>query len=318
MSIKKYCKFVEIRTSALSLYAYALGFAANFYYFNHWDLLNTVIFIIAEIILDNMITAINNVMDYRLAKDKTTKQKSVLVTESISLRQAFTCITVLLLIAAGLGLYLCWRTNCFLFFVGAFFFALVLTYTSGPFPISRMPVGELICGWPQGMGIAFLLTYVNDNYRRMITLSFKQFTNGQWHFALNGSVNIILAFLLLCLPSVFYNANVMLANNLSDRTADRKNGRATLPVVFGRRKAQTLYRFLGYVPFVLLIFMPFFKVTPWLTLATYATFPKIRRNIETFLAKPNKATTFHLALQNYSLFVGVQAITMLAGAYLHF
>lgn len=35
MSFKKYCKFVEIQTSALSLYAYALGAGFIFFYFNH-------------------------------------------------------------------------------------------------------------------------------------------------------------------------------------------------------------------------------------------------------------------------------------------
>lgn len=318
MSIRKYFEFVEIRTSALSLYAYALGAAFIFYCFNHWNWLNSLVFFISEMILDNMITAINNVMDYIMAKDEKSKNKSVLVTENISLPLAFTYITILLLIAAALGIWLCLKTNWVLFFAGGLLFLIVLSYTSGPFPISRMPIAEFICGIAQGMGVPFLFAYINDNYQKIMTLNFTRLANGEWSFNLNGSLTTVLALIVLCVPSIFYNSNVMLANNLSDVDEDKRNERATLPVVFGRKKAAWLYRFFGYTPFLFIIIMPFFKMAPWLILLTLATFPKIRKNIEAFIAHPSKAKTFPLALQNYNLFVGVQALTIFVGALIHF
>ncbi|EEJ71145.1 UbiA family prenyltransferase [Lactobacillus ultunensis] len=318
MSIRKYFKFVDIKTSALSLYAYALGAAFIFYYFNNWNWLNSLIFFISEMILDNMITAINNVMDYILAKDKTSKQKSVLVTENISLPLAFTYIGILLLIAAILGIWLCFRTNWVLFFAGGLLFLIVLSYTSGPFPISRMPIGEFVCGIAQGMGVPFLFTYINDNYQKIMTLNFNRLSNGEWTFGLTGSLTTVFALVVLCIPSICYNSNVMLANNMSDVSEDRKNERATLPVVFGKMKADWLYRFFGYIPFLFIIIMPFFKMAPWLVLLTLATFPKVKQNIETFIAHPDKVKTFPSALQNYTIFVLVQAITIFVGALIHF
>ena len=68
MSLKKYFKFVDIKTSILSLYAYALGAAFIFYYLGNWNWQNALVFFFAEMIQDNMVTGINNVMDYRHAE----------------------------------------------------------------------------------------------------------------------------------------------------------------------------------------------------------------------------------------------------------
>lgn len=318
MSIKKYFKFVEIQTSALSLYAYALGAAFIFYYFNHWNLLNSIVFFVAEMIMDNMITAINNTMDYILAKDESSKQNSVIIKENISLKLAFTYIVGLLIISAILGVWLCFRTNWVLFFAGGLLFLIVISYTSGPFPISRMPIGEFVCGIAQGMGVPFLFAYINNNYSQIMMLSFKRLSNGNWSFDLTGSLTTVFAMILLCIPSICYNSNVMLANNLSDVNEDKLNERATLPVVFGRFKAIWLYRFFGYLPFIAIVIAVIFKASPILSLLTLLTFPKIKNNIETFIANPNKAKTFPLALANYKIFVGIQAVSIFLGALIHF
>ncbi|WP_276804542.1 UbiA family prenyltransferase [Lactobacillus hominis] len=318
MSLKKYFEFVEIQTSALSIYAYALGAAFIFFYFNHWNLLNSIIFFISEMIMDNMITAINNVMDYILAKDQKSKAENVIAKENISLPVAFTYITVMLVISAALGLWLCFRTNWVLFFAGGLLFLIVLSYTSGPFPISRMPIGEFICGIAQGMGVPFLFAYINDNYKQIMTLDFFRLHNGNWSFSLNGSLTTVLALIVICIPSICYNSNVMLANNLSDVEADRKNERATLPVVFGKFKANWLYRFFGYIPFLFIVIAVIFKMSPILSLLTLLTYPKIHKNIEAFIAHPSKSQTFPLALQNYKIFIVVQAITIFLGTLIHF
>ena len=257
-------------------------------------------------------------MDYILAKDEQSKADSVIVKENISLPLAFTYITVLLIISAILGLWLCFRTNWVLFFAGGLLFLIVLSYTSGPFPISRMPIGEFICGIAQGMGVPFLFAYVNDNYKQIMTLNFLRLNNGDWTFSLNGSLTTVLALIVICIPSICYNSNVMLANNLSDVEADKRNERATLPVVFGRFKANWLYQFFGYIPFICIIIAVIFKMAPILSLLTLLTFPKIHKNIKAFIAHPNKSKTFPLSLQNYKLFIAVQAATIFVGAIIHF
>ena len=84
MSLKKYFKFVDIKTSILSLYAYALGAAFIFYYLGNWNWQNALVFFFAEMIQDNMVTGINNVMDYRHAKTEQTRKQNVMEKENIS------------------------------------------------------------------------------------------------------------------------------------------------------------------------------------------------------------------------------------------
>lgn len=135
MSLKKYFRFVDIKTSILSLYAYTLSAAFIFYYLGHWNWLNALIFFLAEMIQDNMVTGINNLMDYRHAKTKATREQNVLAREHIPQSQALTVIVVLLCISVIAGIWLCFRTNWLLLFAGMLLFGTVCCYTAGPFPI---------------------------------------------------------------------------------------------------------------------------------------------------------------------------------------
>ena len=177
MSLKKYFKFVDIKTSILSLYAYALGAAFIFYYLGNWNWQNALVFFFAEMIQDNMVTGINNVMDYRHAKTEQTRKQNVMEKENISMTSAISVIVIMMIISAAAGIWLCFRTNWFLFFAGGALFLIVCCYTAGPFPIDKTPMGEIFCGISQGMGMPFLFAYVNNNWNKLISLNFKTFWN---------------------------------------------------------------------------------------------------------------------------------------------
>ncbi|MBP2057752.1 1,4-dihydroxy-2-naphthoate octaprenyltransferase [Lactobacillus colini] len=317
MTIKKYFKFVDIKTSILSLYAYALSAAFIFYYLGNWNWLNAIVFFIAELIQDNMVTGINNVMDYRNAKTEKTRSQNVMAREKISMTSAVAVIIILLTISVIAGIWLCFRTNWFLLVAGMVLFGIVCCYTAGPFPIDKMPIGEFFCGIAQGMGVPFLFAYVNDNYERLITLNFTNIGN-DFTFNVHGSLLALIAIILVCYPSMMLNSGVMLANNMSDIENDKLDHRYTLPIVFGTKKAANLYRFYGYSPYLAIILAVILKMSPIFSLLTLLTFPKVRKNVETFLANPGKGTTFPTSLANYRLVVGIQALTMFIGALLHF
>lgn len=185
------------------------------------------------------------------------------------------------------------------------------------FLLIRMPIGEFVCGITQGMGGPFLFAYVNDNYNQLMTLNFKQVTNGI-DFSIHGSLTALIAIFLVCYPSIMYNSGVMLANNMSDVKNDKLDHRYTLPIVFGEKTANWLYRFYGYTPFLAIILAVALKMAPILSLLSLATLPIVKRNVEAFIAKPGKGTTFPTSLANYRLVIGMQAITIFAGALLHF
>lgn len=318
MSLKKYFKFVDIKTSILSLYAYALSASFIFFYLGHWNWINALVFFIAEMIQDNMVTAINNVMDYRHAKTEKTRNQNVMAKENISMRKAISVIIILMAISITAGIWLCFRTNWILFFAGGALFVIVCCYTAGPFPIDKTPIGEVVCGIAQGLGVPFLFAYVNDNWQKLITLDFKQVSNGSFVFSIQGSLTAMIAIILVCYPSMMYNSGVMLANNMADEENDKLDHRYTLPIVFGRKKAIFLYRFLGYTPYIAIIIAVILRMMPILTLLTLLTFPKVKNNVEVFIANPGKGTTFPTSLANYRIVIGTQAITIFIGSLLHF
>lgn len=317
MSLQKYFKFVDIKTSILSLYAYALGAGFIFYYLGNWNWQNALVFFLAEMIQDNMVTGINNVMDYRHAKTEQTRKQNVMEKEHISMASAISVIVILMCISVVAGVWLCFRTNWFLFFAGGALFLIVCCYTAGPFPIDKTPVGELICGVAQGMGVPFLFAYVNGNWQTLITLNFKQVSNGIT-FSIRGSLMDLIAIILVCYPSMMYNSGVMLANNISDMENDKLDYRYTLPIVFGKKKAFRLYRFMGYTPFIAIVVAVILRMAPIMSLLTLIIIPKVRKNIEDFIAKPGKGTTFPTSLANYRMVIGMQAITMVIGKLINF
>lgn len=114
MSIKQYLHFVKIHTSVLSLFAYPLSFAIILLIQGKIDWQNSLIFFVASMIFDNMITGVNTTMDYIMAKDEDFKRRSVMTVEQISVKQAFTVIGVMVTIGTALGIWLVFRTNLML------------------------------------------------------------------------------------------------------------------------------------------------------------------------------------------------------------
>lgn len=317
MTIKQYLRFVKIHTSVLSLFGYVLGAAIIFFIGGSWNLQNSLIFFVGSMIFDNMITGVNTVMDYVMAKDDHFKEISVMTVEHISVKQAFSVIGAMVTIGAGLGLWLCFRTNWMLFFLGGAMFLIFAFYTAGPFPISRMPLGEIFSGTAQGLGIPFLFIFINGNYNELLALNFTPAANG-YNFTISGNVLTLLTVVLICVPAWLLTSNVMLADNLSDRVLDKANGRHTLPVVFGADKALVLYQVLAYLPYIFIAVTGILHIAPYMSLLSLLTFPLVRKNVQTFLHKQVKSETFVTALQNFQIVVTAQAITIFLGTLLHF
>lgn len=317
MTLKQYFRFVKIHTSTLSLFGYGLGAAIIYLLNGNWNWQNSLIFFVASMIFDNMITGVNTVMDYVMAKDERFKEISVMTVENISVKQAFSVIGLMVTLGAGLGLWLCFRTNWMLFFLGGAMFLIFAFYTSGPFPISRMPLGEAFSGTAQGLGIPFLFVFVNDNYNRLLALNFTPAANG-YNFSITGNLRDLITVVLICVPAWLYTSNVMLADNLSDRVLDEANGRHTLPVVFGAKKALLLYQTLAYLPYLFIAAAALLHITPYLSLLSLLTFPLIRKNVETFRKRQVKSETFVTALQNFQIVTTAQIITIALGGWLKF
>lgn len=116
------------------------------------------------------------------------------------------------ILAVLLGVYLCMQSSWTLALWGLLFLAIGYCYTGGPIPIAYLPIGECMSGLSMGAGITCIAYYVQTGV----------FT---WDA------------LAIAIPMVLLIGLIMATNNVSDRIGDAENGRRTLPILLGHRRA---------------------------------------------------------------------------------
>lgn len=118
-------------------------------------------------------------------------------------------------IALLLGVYICMNSSWYLALVGLICMAVGYLYTGGPFPISYTPFGEFFSGLFMGMFI-ILITF----------------------FIQTGTVTT--ESILFSIPILVLVSAINLSNNIRDLDGDKENGRKTLAVLFGKKRAVIL------------------------------------------------------------------------------
>lgn len=68
-------------------------------------------------------------------------------------------------------------------------------------------------------------------------------------------------------------AAILLANNIRDMDSDRRGGRKTLPIVFGRNRAILVYRLLLLEAYVVVFLLALFGAVPWTTAVVAFSLP---------------------------------------------
>ncbi|WHZ32669.1 1,4-dihydroxy-2-naphthoate polyprenyltransferase [Desemzia incerta] len=304
MSMPVFLELVEIRTKLASLFPFTLGILFSVYYFSEFNAVNTILFFIAMLVFDMATTAINNTMDYVKAKNMHYKEyENILGKAGLSVKQATTLIVAMIVFSAIIGLTLVHRTNILLLVIGALCFAVGILYTFGPFPISRMPLGEVMSGLTMGFGIFFIAVFINVPSTLITALVL------DWpSFMLSGSLQNIAAIFLASLPLVFTIANIMLSNNICDYETDITNHRYTLTFYIGKPLAIKLNAWLYYGAFAASTLAVFAGVNPIWMLGIWLVFPIVQKSIQLFKDKQDKATTFGLAIKNLVVYHGAQIV----------
>ncbi|CAH2717462.1 1,4-dihydroxy-2-naphthoate octaprenyltransferase [Neobacillus rhizosphaerae] len=115
-------------------------------------------------------------------------------------------------IALLLGVYICMYSSWWLAVVGLICMGVGYFYTGGPFPIAYTPLGEIFSGFFMGMLI--------------ILISF---------FIQTGTVDR--TSILVSVPSMILVGMIMLSNNIRDLDGDKENGRKTVAILLGKKRA---------------------------------------------------------------------------------
>ena len=298
---------VELRTKIASVIPFVVGLLYSVWTFGNFSALNMILFFIGMLCFDMATTVMNNLMDYVKAKNETYRQEENIIGRSqITVRQATIIFAGLLGVATVVGLILVWRTNLILLFVGMLCFIIGIFYTFGPISISRMPLGEVLSGVAMGFGIFWIVIFLNSPEASFAWMGLEE-----------GILIVRLTLLdhfkvaLLSLPLVCTIANIMLSNNLCDLETDITNHRYTLVYYIGKTAALKLYQCLYIMSFIAIIIAVVFRVAPILMLGTIVVMLPVYQNIQKFMQKQEKRTTFALAIKNMVI-IHVTQILLLA------
>lgn len=290
--------YVEIKTKITSTFAFMLTIAFLLYSGRPIDWLRTLVFFLAMFLFDLTTTAINNYID-----TKTNEQ--VLQFER---RTALTIILILFTISTALGLYLAYLTDVVVLLLGGLCFLTGVFYTYGPVPISRMPLGEVMSGLFYGLFIPFLLLYINMPEGTYLTLGL-----GWESIRLELNVMPLISVLLLAVTPMCTTANIMLANNTCDVEKDVKVRRYTLPYYLGK-KALWLFALLYYACYASIVAMVVLRILSPVCLVSLLTIIPVQRNINIFMERQDKASTFITSIKNYIIIMGSLTITVFVSA----
>ena len=304
--MKDIIELVELRTKIASVIPFIVGLLYSIWTFRNFNAVNMGLFFVGMLCFDMATTVMNNLMDYIKAKNEIYRQEeNIIGTSSLTVKQAEMIFGSLVGVATIIGIILVLRTNIILLFVGVLCFIIGIFYTFGSIPISRMPLGEVLSGVTMGFGIFWIVIFLNSPEASFAWMGLEE-----------GMLVVRLAILdhfkvaLLSLPLVCTIANIMLSNNLCDLETDITNDRYTLVYYIGKLTALKLYQGLYLIGFVAMVLAVVFRIAPILMLGTLLVGVPVYKNIQLFMQKQEKRTTFALAIKNMVMIHIVQMLLL--------
>jgi 1,4-dihydroxy-2-naphthoate polyprenyltransferase len=312
LKISSFLKLVEIQTKAASVIPYLLASFFVYYRYDTFNFKNGIIMFLSMFIFDMTTTAINNYIDYAKAIKKEGfgyESHNAIVRDKLNPKGVRYLIYTMLGTAAILGLLLVKNTNIVVLLLGGMAFAIGISYTFGPLPISRTPFGEVFSGLAMGFLLTFITIYIHIYDLGILNINYTGLNN--INIALNLKELVVL--FIVCLPAITGISNIMLANNICDIDEDIVNKRYTLPIYIGKANALSLFKWLYYIGYIAIAMAVILRALPIYSLLAIIALKKVKENINKFNKIQTKKDTFGLAVQNFAMTNVAIAITIFIG-----
>ena len=297
MSIKIFFELVEIKAKTASVLPFLIGLCYSYYHYGQIHLGYVAIYFIAMFIFNMAVDILDNYNDFKNATDvHDYKEKTnVIGRENLSLVTIRWMIISMILFSAGLGIWLASQVGWPLLWMGLYCYLVGIFYSSGPRPLSSLPLGEFFSGFTMGMMIALITVYLNAS------------DIFQWQ------AQELLNIAVIALPNTMWIANLMLANNICDLEEDRNNNRYTLVHYLGKPRALKLFVLLNAIALISIGASVLLKIAPVTVLLSYLIVPFIWKQTNIFLQKQEKLVTFSTAIKILAIVSTVQVLTYFIG-----
>ena len=281
MSLDVFLELVEIKAKTASILPMLLGVCMSVYYYHSFNLINSILFFIAMLLFNMAVDMMDNYNDYNHAVDTEDYKKNtnIIGREKISPKLVLALILIFSIIAAGLGIYLVTRAGLPLLWMGIFCFAVGILYSSGPFPMNGLPVGEFFSGFTMGFMIMLISVYINKT------------GNFDWSWT-----NLIKIW-LVALPCELWISNLMLANNICDAQEDEDNHRHTIIHFIGVQQGLNSFTTKNVIAFLAIITAVMARLAPWTMLLTLLVIPFVIKQTKLLYHVQVKKRTFPCAVK---------------------
>ncbi|MFD1739168.1 1,4-dihydroxy-2-naphthoate polyprenyltransferase [Bacillus salitolerans] len=221
-----------------------------------------IIMLLACLIIQAATNMINEYYDFKRGLDHegSVGIGGAIVRHGIQPKTVITLAFFLFGIATILGVYICMQTSWWLAIIGTICMAAGYFYTGGPVPIAYTPFGEMVAGLFMGNIIILLSYYVQTS-------------------------TITVESVLISMPISILVGAILLANNIRDLDGDKENGRKTLAILVGRKRAIMVLAGMFIVSYLWVIVLIGLKIaSPWLLLVLLSI-PKPIQATKGFIGK---------------------------------
>lgn len=285
MSLNVFLELVEIKAKTASVAPFLLGMCFSAYYYDRLNWTLALVFFVAMFLFNMVVDMLDNYSDYYHADNKTYQQRTNIIgRENISPKLVLSLMISFTLISALLGIWLVIQAGLPVLWMGVFCFAIGYLYSSGPKPISGLPLGEFASGFTMGFMIVLLSVYLN---------TYQVFS---WSWISLGRI------FLLALADELWISNLMLANNLCDAEEDESNHRTTIIHFIGKKAGLVAFSVKNVLAFLVIILLPFINVAPKTVWLTVFIVPFVYKQNKLLIQKQVKKETFITAVK--TLLVG--------------
>ena len=281
MNREIFFELVELKAKTASVLPFLLGICFSWYQYGRLHVGYVLIFFIAMFIFNMAVDILDNYNDYHHAtevhdyKEKT----NIIGRENLSFPLIRKMIFWMILVSALMGIGLSFIVGWPLLIMGLYCYLIGIFYSSGPKPLSSLPLGEVFSGFTMGFMITLICVYIN---------TFEVF---------NWSVANLWGIFLVALPNTCYIANLMLANNICDLEEDENNKRYTLVHYLGKASSLKLFVGLNTIAMLAILLAVGLGLTPPTMLLMLLTLPFVRKQTQALLKEQVKSKTFVCAVK---------------------
>lgn len=172
---------------------------------------------------------------------------------------------IMYVISILLGFYICAVSSWWIAAIGLCCMLVGYLYTGGPLPISSTPFGELFSGLFMGCFIILIAFFIQTGYVSNLAI-------------------------LVSVPSGILVGLINMSNNLRDHDGDKANGRKTLPIVLGPKKAIYFMGIMFAFSYIWILGLVIFGITSMWILLAFLSLPKAIKATKGFIGKTKPIT----------------------------